>query len=87
LAAAGERRGGLAAGVETFGSSGAGGIVRGDKYLTAQEERAGRPPPPADMTYTRWDEEWGCWAKPAEPDSPFRRAVLGLGPKRPHGKG
>jgi hypothetical protein len=59
------RRGGLAIGVESFGSRGSGGgIVRGDKYLTADQIRAERPPPPADRLDFVWNEIEGRWAKP-----------------------
>jgi hypothetical protein len=59
-----ERRA-LAVGVESFGSRGSGGgIVRGDKYLTADQVRAERPPPPPDHLDYVWNEQESRWARP-----------------------
>jgi hypothetical protein len=65
VAARSERVGAVAIGVETFGSHGsAGGIVRGDKYLTADQIRAERPPPPVDHLDFVWNEIEGRWGAP-----------------------
>jgi phage terminase large subunit-like protein len=54
----------LAVGVETFGSTGSGGRVYGAEADQAHADvYAKRTPPPADSSYSRWDEERGCWVQ------------------------
>jgi phage terminase large subunit-like protein len=55
----------LAIGVETFGSRGSGGgIVSGSRHLTAAQQLAERPAPPADHLDFVWNEIEGRWARP-----------------------
>jgi hypothetical protein len=65
LCAAGARRGGVqAVGVSLFGGGASSGIVRDGRYLTAAQQLAERPPPPADkLDHTEWSEEKG-WHRP-----------------------
>ena len=64
-ASAARGRGGLAVGIQTFGSTGSGGgIVHGGKYISIDEQRRNRPSPPPDHLDYLWDDEKGCWCRP-----------------------